>query len=851
MQSKSIISLFYLCLLLLNAPALFADSPREDTALTFPFSTDSTHITVWNGEYYSPLFIKGTNLGVAVPGTFPGELAATREDYARWFQLIRDAGFNSIRIYTLHYPRFYEELKKFNEANPNHPLYVFKGVWLEEEAEDYDQDLFTLTDLFDQEIRENVRSVHGNISISPRFGKAFGEYTADISPWVIGYIIGREIHPPEVLHTNESHPSVTSYEGEYLSIDDTRASEAWLVERMDYLLQFEMSEYGTQRPVSASSWPTLDPLEHPFEQNEHEVMASVDFRNVDYSNAEAGFFASYHAYPYYPNYISKDPKYTPFHDHLGQNSYLGYLTHLKNHYAHFPLIIAEFGGTSSWGVAQYAHNGIHHGGYSETEQGENNIRMFKNFAQAGTGGGIQFAWLDEWFKRTWITDPLDFNPERRIIWHNVTAAEQNYGLLGFRNPNEELVQLDEFCTDCPIESIEAGADYAYLKLQLNIPRHIGESDTVWVGLDTYDATLGESVMPNGQSVENRVEFALMITNYKAELFVTQAYDIFGIWHNVSGDKQLYRSIPTDGAPWELVRWKNDAPDNEVQDIGSIGLNRLDLPKKTTDGVRLFDDRIEIRLPWHLLNYTDPSSRQVLHDDRNTAETGTRISDGINVALIYSGFSVETSERYVWPTWNHALGAEEYKKNSYFVMKEALPGLPGNPIAKTDHYQVGTGGTHHTPADVGVLTNDVSLDGTPMEAVLHETPQHGTVQLQHDGSFTYRADAGYTGEDVFTYRVRAGANWSDPVSVFLSVEGEPRGSGFVNLYPNPTNNNFTISSSAVIDYITIHSIHGQQVYRQEVSSTSVNISLDNVSTGIYYARVYSGNDFHLRKFTLVR
>jgi len=49
----------------------------------FPYSVDDRHLTIWNGEYYSPLFIKGMNLGVAVPGTFPGELKATRDDYAR------------------------------------------------------------------------------------------------------------------------------------------------------------------------------------------------------------------------------------------------------------------------------------------------------------------------------------------------------------------------------------------------------------------------------------------------------------------------------------------------------------------------------------------------------------------------------------------------------------------------------------------------------------------------------------------------------------------------------------------------------------------------------------------------
>jgi hypothetical protein len=124
-------------------------------------------------------------MGVAVPGTFPGELAATTQDYVRWFGLIRQAGFNSIRLYTLHFPRFYEALYQFNTANPNSPILFFHGSWLEEEVPGYNEDLFTLTQLFDNEIRENVRAVHGNITISQRPGKAWGTYTFDVSPWNI------------------------------------------------------------------------------------------------------------------------------------------------------------------------------------------------------------------------------------------------------------------------------------------------------------------------------------------------------------------------------------------------------------------------------------------------------------------------------------------------------------------------------------------------------------------------------------------------------------------------------------------------------------------------------------------
>ena len=82
-------------------------------------------------------------------------------------------------------------------------------------------------------------------------------------------------------------------------------------------------------------------------------------------------------------------------------------------------------------------------------------------------------------------------------------------------------------------------------------------DDIWISLDTYRADLGESILPTGDTVQNRAEFALHITNYAAELFVTQAYDIFGIWAGNSPASQLYHSVATDGAPWAIERWKTN------------------------------------------------------------------------------------------------------------------------------------------------------------------------------------------------------------------------------------------------------------------------------------------------------
>lgn len=54
-----------------------------------------------------------------------------------------------------------------------------------------------------------------------------------------------------------------------------------------------------------------------------------------------------------------------------------------------------------------------------------------------------------------------------------------------------------------------------------------------------------------------------------------------------------------------------------------------------------------------------------------------------------------------------------------------------------------------PAD-GLLNNDILIDSTSYFIELHTPTQHGVLELEYDGSFTYLPDAGWTGTDTFAY-----------------------------------------------------------------------------------------------------
>ena len=83
-------------------------------------------------DTWTEIPIKGVNMGIAKPGYFPGESAITKEEYLRWFKLIAEMNANTIRVYTLHPPAFYEALAEYNKKHAD-KLYVFHGVWMNED----------------------------------------------------------------------------------------------------------------------------------------------------------------------------------------------------------------------------------------------------------------------------------------------------------------------------------------------------------------------------------------------------------------------------------------------------------------------------------------------------------------------------------------------------------------------------------------------------------------------------------------------------------------------------------------------------------------------------------------------
>lgn len=672
-----------------------------DDAPVAEFAVSGEYLAIRQpGGELEPIFVKGMNLGVGIPGTYPGQLALDRDTYLRWFAQMEEIGVNTVRIYTLHHPVFYESLFEFNNLRPYRPLYVLHGAWLDEENPTGGIDLYDYTEQFDVGIEEVIDAVHGNADIDHRLGHGFGHYEVDVSQWVLGYLIGRETYPVEVVAADTLHAEDTSFDGRFLRIADATPTEAWITARLDHVLDYEMDRYGEQRPIAYSNWPTLDPLTHPTEPHPDisygsgefvaEDGAQFDVTRIDASRAAAGLFASYHAYPYYPDFMFREPGYIASTDHVGPNNYVGYLAALREHYRGMPLLIGEYGVPSSWGNAHVSPTaGFDHGGHDEVAQGEILARLTRNIHDTGCAGAIAFAWMDEWWKNTWIVQDYTYPIERYPLWWDVMSPERNFGLIAWDIGEPTFQRWPATPGSGRIGQVETDIDAAYVHIRVALSSPLADGDQLVVGFDTHRDDLGESVLPDGAALAHRAEFALAITAAPtAQLYVTEAYNRYGFRDNLDGPEQMGRSIATDGAPWVPWAWVvslASSSDDGVymfaqNDInqGAVRIRRASDPASSLDAIVLGDGVIDIRLPWTLLHFADPSARQVMADDLTTIYRRESLeSDGIRIAVSI-GSDLVSTPRLIWDGWEEPPPTTERSKPAMATYAAALAELPDRP-----------------------------------------------------------------------------------------------------------------------------------------------------------------------------
>ena len=666
-----------------------APAPRRPTSLQLVSRTRGQRFEIATASGWKPFYPQGVNWGVALPGRYPSEFPTDSARYAGWLDTLAAMNANTVRVYTILPPAFYRALRGWNTTHPERAIWLLHGVWTElPPGHDFEHPAWK--DAFQVEMRRVVDLVHGAATIPPATGHAAGRFDADVSPWTLGYIIGREWEPFAVKAFDAGKPRGT-YRGRFLTLSAGPAMDLWMARQCDFMLSYEAATYNALRPIAYTNWPTLDPLTHPTEATTVEESRwrrrsgrGSESKKVEYENDvigldpnliqpttanPAGWFASYHAYPYYPDFMMHDPGYAKAHSSEGRSSYFGYLGELVQHHKAIPVLIAEYGVPSSRGTAHLHPQGWSHGGHDERAMAAVDARLTRDIREAGAAGAVLFAWMDEWFKKNWIVIDYEIPLDNTRLWHNLMDAEQNYGIMGMYAGDERTtpklggdirrwrrlpsVQRARDSSTSGPRHIQMGWDESFYYIGVELPpsRFPWDSLGIQLAIDTYLPRVGQHRLPiSGVRSEIGFEFLIdLVRPDSARVFVTPEYNRHDsrIDPRTGDDFGRFSRRPVvtrnrdDGRFDSLFVITNRARfgrDGSFFPAGRYDRGRLvhGTEAASTTADWYLDDRegmLQLRIPWDLLNVTDPSTRTLLFDQRTNGDFGTAAAGEFHAGVV--------------------------------------------------------------------------------------------------------------------------------------------------------------------------------------------------------------------------
>ena len=702
---------------------------------------DGDTIYMMRDGTYQPFEIRGVDLGVGMPGEWATDFAIDQQTYLRWFGYIHQLGANTIRVYTILHDDFYNAFYAYNtqrEQAGEEPLWLLHGLWVDDYSHNSHKDIYDegLLPEMIQDGKTIIDILHGNRFLLGWDGDGGGFYRHDVSRWTLGYILGVEWEASLVTYTNQMHYDKTSYQGRYMATTpEASPFETALAKLGDELIAYETQRYKEQRLVAFSNWPTTDPFSYSLVTTTYRFKnATINVEHIQPTQAFiSGYFASYHVYPYFPDYLQTEIEARQYtqdglerifsknqvgviqhriallnapspHDYLTDgdyydaqgrlNTYYAYLKALNNFHT-IPVVISEYGVTTGRGRAQIDENtGRNQGFVTEDQQGQYLIECYQDIMNAGSAGSCLFSWQDEWFKRTWNTlhavDLLN-----TPYWSDYQTNEQFFGLLTFDPGSEQSVC---YVDGDPGEWGEEDLVWSGQGLKLSMKYDekflyfYGEgfdpdSQTLYIPLDTSPNT-GSTYCQNYQiGFERPCDFVAVVDGEAdSRVMVQERYEVLKstYWESYyvddpyidppERDSPVFVNIDLAMKLKEIVpRLDGSRPMGQTYETGKLRYGNANPDSPQFDSLADFmftENGVEIRLPWQLLNFSNPSEMMV-HDDYY-AHYGI---EDIQIEEMYVGAALEGAQgrlrmaSVALEGWGKDVTYHERLKQSYYILQQ--------------------------------------------------------------------------------------------------------------------------------------------------------------------------------------
>ena len=654
----------------------------------------------------SEFVIKGMNLDNFIPGHNPSEHAIDKDTWLRWFSQMSDMGVNTVRTTNIYNDVFYNALYEYNLDNQS-PLYLLQGIEVTEYSNNNSKDAYEY-DFYDTLIEEGkmaIDVVHGRRNIQTNTVRGSGVYRKDVSPWVIGYLVGSSWNDGTIEYTNHKEADDTSYQGKYLFTDEgSNAFETMLCKVMDKMVSYESSKYHEQRLISFYNDPVSDPLiyEEGFDLL-YSKYTDLDLEKIlqkDYS----GLFAAYNVYALCDNYdiaLSERTRNKLRDLELSNLSpYLyGYLDILVYYHTH-PVVVTAFECSTSRGITKGDAP------KDEVAQGEYLADAYNSTIASGCCGGFIESWQDSWTRRSFNTSYGLFMDNSQN-WYDPQSYSQSKGILAFVPENKwGSVQIDGDLSDFGrAERLPAKGDnkvyYSYDSTFLYMCIKTAsdpESSKLYISFDITPNS-GSSTFPDeGIYFDRPADFVIVVDGRdNTRLMVQERYDSLreNYLEAITGEDPFENPPAKDTDVFVTVgqlRQKEgllqDAKDIleidaileqkqfDRYDTGRLHYGNGNTSAEDYDSLTDFSfgkDGVEIRIPWTMLNFSDPS-QCLIHDDyyENYGREDIRVKE------IFIGVGDEEHREIglssvELPGWQTNYEYTERLKRSFDIIKQAWRG----------------------------------------------------------------------------------------------------------------------------------------------------------------------------------
>ncbi len=648
-------------------------------------------IKLYTANGHKDFSIRGVRLSSYYPKYEINKSEINKTRVIKWLEEIKDLNANTILVPYIQPIGFYSAIYEYNLTHEE-PIYLIHEISLNDKLvkktyNAFDKKLYKeITD----EIKKTIDAVHGlSISISDKRHK--GIYLKDISKFNLGYIIGNNTFPELVTITNKKNSEIKTYQGKYYSIDDGNAFEVFITKLLDYTRDYEINKYKHSSILSYLTTIETDPFNY---QNEPNLTkrANIDLNKI-IDRTNGSLFVSFVAQPNDPDFIDFESMFSE----TEENFYSTYLNKINQHYK-YPVIITEVGVSSSRGKSKInLSNGYDRGNFNEIEQGKLLVQLLEFIKEANIKGVFIDSFQDNWGRVSSFNLKRYINENVSNYWYDAQASDEAFGLLAFESSNpkrfaiidgnvDDWKDTKEIINDQNM-SLKAKADTSYLYLLVKKKYWSYLDDDIYIGIDTINGIGSNYYKDDDVKLNVNAEYIVELTGINtSRVVVNDRYNIFNYLYkyneNILGKQEEIPSKKSSNFSGidllnrkQFVIRKNKTVENAVYyETGKLVHGSLDPKSEDYNSLADFnknDDYVELRIPWTILNFTDPLNKKALSDFYiYGTKKETRIGN-INFSITLKNKDKEKITKtgtFKLPNLKHEK-YEERLKSSYYILKD--------------------------------------------------------------------------------------------------------------------------------------------------------------------------------------